>query len=202
MKPSVRSSAWTWREVFEQRAREEQKMIQSLGIPISLDATAKGKQGAANTLKGKGNGNDPNAKRSERRRTTPVHNQQALSRINGRVAFVMQQTVDNFISGLTQFAGTDPESAGKLEASARESIEFCYSIGAAPTEDRKCFIYNDGVAIIPIHGSLINRFGGSWGFVTGYQAIRRQMNAALEDEDVKAVRVRRGQPWRRSGRLF
>jgi lambda family phage portal protein len=49
-----------WREVFEQLARE-QKMIQSLGIPINLDATAKGKQGAANTLKGKGNGNDPNA---------------------------------------------------------------------------------------------------------------------------------------------
>jgi signal peptide peptidase SppA len=43
------------------------------------------------------------------------------------------------------------------------------------------------VAIIPIHGSLINRFGGSWGFVTGYQAIRRQMNAALEDEDVKLI---------------
>jgi signal peptide peptidase SppA len=120
-------------------------------------------------------------------RMMQVHNQQALSRINGRVAFVMQQTVDNFISGLTQFAGTDPESAGKLEASARESIEFCYSIGAAPSEDRKCFIYNDGIAIIPIHGSLINRFGGSWGFVTGYQAIRRQMNAALEDDDVKVI---------------
>lgn len=116
-----------------------------------------------------------------------MHNHQALARINGRVAFVMPQTVDSFISGLTQFAGTDPENAGKLEAAARESIEFCYSIGSAPAETRKPFIYNDGLAIIPIHGALINRFGGSWGFVTGYQAIRRQMNAALEDEDVQLI---------------
>jgi hypothetical protein len=36
-------------------------MIQSLGIPVNLDATAKGKQSAANTLKGDGGGNDPNA---------------------------------------------------------------------------------------------------------------------------------------------
>jgi lambda family phage portal protein len=49
-----------WREVFEQLAREN-AMIQSLGIPVNLDATAKGKQSAANTLKGDGGGNDPNA---------------------------------------------------------------------------------------------------------------------------------------------
>lgn len=50
-----------WREVFEQLSRET-KMIKSLGINVNLDATAKGKQGAANTLKGNGQGgNDPNA---------------------------------------------------------------------------------------------------------------------------------------------
>lgn len=117
----------------------------------------------------------------------PINSHQALSRINGRVAFVMPQTVDSFISGLTQFAAVDSDNAGKLEASARESIEFCYSVSPAPDAERKCFIYYDGIAIIPIHGSLINRFGGSWGFVTGYQAIRRQMNAALEDDDVKLI---------------
>lgn len=39
-----------YREVFEQRAREE-KAISALNIPVNLDATAKGKQAAANTLK-------------------------------------------------------------------------------------------------------------------------------------------------------
>lgn len=42
-----------WREVMEQLAREN-RLIQSLGIPVNLDATAKGKQTAANTLKGSG----------------------------------------------------------------------------------------------------------------------------------------------------
>lgn len=41
-----------WREVFDQLARE-QKVIEQLGLPINLDATAKGKQGGANTLKDK-----------------------------------------------------------------------------------------------------------------------------------------------------
>lgn len=39
-----------YREIFEQRAREE-KLIGQLGIPVALDATAKGKEGPANTLK-------------------------------------------------------------------------------------------------------------------------------------------------------
>jgi ClpP class serine protease len=117
----------------------------------------------------------------------PMHNQQALSRINGREAFVMPETVDSFVSNLTQFARTDPDKAGSLETAARESIEFCYSISSPQSAERKPFIYSDGLAIIPIHGALINRFGGCWGFVTGYQAIRRQMNAALEDEDVKLI---------------
>lgn len=116
-----------------------------------------------------------------------MFNQQALSRINGREAFVMPETVDSFVSNLTQFARTDPEKAGALETSARESIEFCYSISSPQPSERKPFIYSDGLAIIPIHGALINRFGGCWGFITGYQAIRRQMNAALEDEDVKLI---------------
>ena len=115
-----------------------------------------------------------------------MNNHQAVSRINGREAFVMPDTADLFVSNLTQFARTDPDKAGALETAARESVEFCYSVGPAP-EDRKPFIYTDGLAIIPIHGALLNRFGGSWGFVTGYQAIRRQMNAALEDEDVQLI---------------
>jgi signal peptide peptidase SppA len=117
----------------------------------------------------------------------PMNNQQALSRINGREAFVMPDTADLFVSNLTQFARTDPEKSGALELAARESVEFCYSVSPASDTERKPFIYSDGLAIIPIHGALLNRFGGSWGFVTGYQAIRRQKNAALEDDDVKVI---------------
>jgi signal peptide peptidase SppA len=116
-----------------------------------------------------------------------MNNHQALSRLNGREAFVMQETVDSFVSNLTQFSRTEPERGVVLETNARESLEFCYSVSSPEPAERKPFIYSDGLAIIAIHGSLLNRFGGSWGFVTGYQAIRRQMNAALEDDDVKLI---------------
>jgi lambda family phage portal protein len=46
-----------WREVFDQLARE-QKVITALGLPINLDATAKGKSGGANTLQDKRGSND------------------------------------------------------------------------------------------------------------------------------------------------
>ncbi len=51
----------------------------------------------------------------------------------------------------------------------------------------KPFAYADGLAFIPIAGVLINRFNSSWGFVTGYNFIRNQLNAALEDDDVKGI---------------
>lgn len=56
-----------YREVFEQRAREE-RLIGSLNLPINLDATAKGKQGAADTLKsakGDGGGEDDREEEEE-----------------------------------------------------------------------------------------------------------------------------------------
>lgn len=49
-----------WREVFDQLARE-QKVIVALGLPVNLDATAKGKSGGANTLKDKRGSNDDKA---------------------------------------------------------------------------------------------------------------------------------------------
>mgnify|MGYP005982328555 CR=1 FL=1 len=52
---------------------------------------------------------------------------------------------------------------------------------------RKPFAFADGCAIIPVHGMLVNRFGYSWGFITGYNFIRQQANAALADSDVKRV---------------
>lgn len=55
------------------------------------------------------------------------------------------------------------------------------------SDSRKPFVYRDGVAIIPVHGILINRFPYCWGFVTGYDFIRNQMNAAEADEDVRLI---------------
>ncbi len=51
----------------------------------------------------------------------------------------------------------------------------------------KPFAYANGVAVIAVHGVLINRFQYSFGYVSGYNFIRSQMNAALADLDVKLI---------------
>ncbi len=51
----------------------------------------------------------------------------------------------------------------------------------------KPFAFANGVAIIPIHGLLINRLSWSYSFVTGYNFIRSQRNAALADDDVELI---------------
>lgn len=112
----------------------------------------------------------------------------ALSRVQMRESFVMQETADIFVANLTRFAQTETAEGPALEEALAASVEQAYGFGSQSSgSDRKPFIYNDGMAIIPIHGALINRFGGSWGFVTGYNYIRRMMNAALEDDDVKLI---------------
>lgn len=86
---------------------------------------------------------------------------------------------------LTSLAQADPEKMAAQFELIKENLCAAYGLGKAEAD--KPFAYSNGVAIIPIHGTLINRFGGSWGFVTGYNFIRSQTLAAKEDPDVKAV---------------
>jgi signal peptide peptidase SppA len=113
---------------------------------------------------------------------------QALQRINARDMLVVPETADQIIADLTRFAEADPAKAADFEAAAREQIALAYGYGDNDnSETRKPFVYQDGIAVIPIHGTLINRFNSSWGFVTGYNYIRRMMNAALDDDDVTLI---------------
>lgn len=113
---------------------------------------------------------------------------QALQRINARDMLVVPETADALIADLTRFADSDPEKAAQFEAQAREQIALAYGYADNDNvETRKPFVYQDGIAVIPIHGTLINRFNSSWGFVTGYNYIRRMMNAALDDDDVTLI---------------
>lgn len=43
------------------------------------------------------------------------------------------------------------------------------------------------VAVIPIHGSTINRLNSYWGFVTGYNYIKAAVTQALNTKDVTAI---------------
>ena len=57
----------------------------------------------------------------------------------------------------------------------------------ADVPERKPYAFADGIAIIPVHGTLINRFNGAWGFVTGYDYIRGAFDAALADSAVQGI---------------
>jgi signal peptide peptidase SppA len=111
----------------------------------------------------------------------------ALQKLSGREMLINTESADEFVANLTRFAGTDTAEISALEVASREQLCMAFGFEDAQGDDRKPFVYHDGLAIIPVHGSLINRFGSSWGFVTGYNFIRRQMNAALDDEDVQQI---------------
>ncbi len=111
-----------------------------------------------------------------------------LQRISLKDMLIVGETTDRVMADLTRFGETDAAVDGPaLEVASRESLELAYGYEHDDDTERKPFVYVDGVAVIPIHGTLINRFNGSWGFVTGYNYIRRMLNLALDDDDVEQI---------------
>jgi len=115
--------------------------------------------------------------------------QQAISRFSFNDALVMEGTVERFMSNLQEFMSTKPEDAERLTLATRSQVEQTYvgPGGIQPGAPTKPFVFVDGVAVIPVHGVLINRFNYSWGFVTGYTYIRSMLRAALADDDVTLI---------------
>lgn len=112
---------------------------------------------------------------------------EALRRISARDMLVVPATCGDLVGKLVDFAKLNPEKAAEYEDQTREVLEMAYGYAPDDEDERKPFVYSDGVAVIPVHGTLINRFNGSWGFVTGYNYIRRMMNLALDDDDVELI---------------
>jgi signal peptide peptidase SppA len=111
----------------------------------------------------------------------------AISRLSMSECLVGPETTDMFITCLTTYANMEADKAqaefAKAQAKACDRV-----FGGAPTSaPEKPFIYQDGVAVIPVYGVLLNKFSSCWGFVTGYNFIRTQMNAADADPDVGLI---------------
>lgn len=87
---------------------------------------------------------------------------------------------------LELLAAADP--AVEHEKFLARRSELCAAYGFTDSnEQRKPFAFAAGVAIIPVTGSLINRFGQSYGSITGYNFVRTQHNLAQVDDDVKLI---------------
>lgn len=87
---------------------------------------------------------------------------------------------------MQSLAMADPKAAHEQFLARRADLCMAYGLDAAGPQT-KPFAFSQGIAIIPVHGSLINRFGGSWGYVTGYNFVRQQTAQAGLDPDVMAI---------------
>ena len=109
----------------------------------------------------------------------------AFSRMNMQAVAVAAH-YSGLAQDLKHMAETDPE-VGQARFLARRA-ELCAAYGlSTDTDQRKPYAFARGLAIIPVNGLLINRFGQSWGWVTGYNFIRAQLNLALADDDVEGI---------------
>jgi signal peptide peptidase SppA len=107
---------------------------------------------------------------------------QIANRVNLRDIMIAPQA--DFAADLVQLSQADTNSEKARVVEARMDLVAMYGLDGY-TE--KPFAYANGLAVIPVHGSLINRFTHSWGFITGYNFIQNQLRAALDDDDVKAI---------------
>lgn len=111
---------------------------------------------------------------------------QVLSRMSAGDCLISDRHAESMLMGLLSEAEqvTDPSAAWN---EVRTEVAGAWGYDDGPEGPTKPFIYQDGVAVIPVHGILINRFNYCWGFVTGYDFIRKQMNLAAADPDVNLI---------------
>lgn len=112
----------------------------------------------------------------------------ALERMHMRVSLVDPNyagMVADFRHLMTA-SNEDPEDREDAMMALRNQLCEAYGMGSASTD--KNFAFANGVAIIPVHGTLINRYGGYYyGYITGYNFIRRQRAEAMADPDVTGI---------------
>jgi signal peptide peptidase SppA len=109
----------------------------------------------------------------------------AISRMNMReVALAVHYT--GLSQDLRDMAAAIPEVEQEKLLARRN--EMCETFGLAPQpKQAKPFAFSNGIAVIPVQGTLVNRFGQSYGFVTGYNFIARQLAQAMADDEVKGI---------------
>lgn len=109
---------------------------------------------------------------------------QALMRMNMNVVAVAARHA-SLAADMSKLSTANMEA--EQSAFLDRRADMCTAFGLSPTTQSKPFAFSQGVAVIPVHGTLINRFGYSWGYVTGYNFIRSQVALAGLDPDVEAI---------------
>lgn len=110
-----------------------------------------------------------------------------VSRINHRPMLIAPTASQQAMAALRSLAQASDSAHESTEQFVRSELLAAYGFDDSYDNHDKPFAFAKGIALIPITGLLLNRFGRSWGWVTGYNAIRLQLNAALDDEDVDGI---------------
>lgn len=110
---------------------------------------------------------------------------QALTRMHMREVAIARPYVETMISDLQMAANTTVEVQAKAYLERR--AETCGVYGFPDAAQNKPFPFANGIAIIPVTGTLINRFGSSYSWLTGYNFIAQMMKLAVADDDVKGI---------------
>lgn len=109
----------------------------------------------------------------------------ALTRMNLREQFIAPH-YNNLAADLHMMMMAKPEDE-QARFMEKTRHELCEAYGFSRREQSKPFAFADGFAIIPVHGTLLNRFGASYGYVTGYNFINAQHMAAMADDEVHTI---------------
>lgn len=104
---------------------------------------------------------------------------------NGKLSLLSPNYVPRMAEDFKLFSTLSGDDEANNQLEARNEMMATY--GFTEYGSDKPFAYADGMAFIPITGLLINRYRWSWSFLTGYNAIREQLQAALSDNDVKGI---------------
>lgn len=110
----------------------------------------------------------------------------ACERMNMKPSLLAHKFKSTIVLDMQAFAEAD--ASVEHAETIRRGDEMMRHFGLDASEGvGKPFRFARGIAVIPITGVLVNRFGYSWSYVTGYNFVRAQLNAALADPDVLGI---------------
>ncbi len=111
----------------------------------------------------------------------------ALIGVKDSLGLSTMPVLSGLVLGFMRFdASSDSERSRITEGHYRDVLS-AYGRKMEATSGKQFPYAGNGTAVIPVHGSLLNRYNFASPWATGYNAIRSMMNAALADPDVTRI---------------
>lgn len=109
---------------------------------------------------------------------------------NGRPALIDPRDVEKVATLCSSMMIAQSAPTVEQRASCEEAqmvlMERAFDV-SFPRERSKPFLFSDGIAFIPMRGTLVHRNGDPWYGTRGYDDIRREFDAAQADPDVAGI---------------